>query len=211
MGLKSFLAKQARRPSGWFGRVITSWILNKANASLEDMGLELMDIKEVDHILEIGFGNGRLISKMASRLNSGFIAGIEISDAMLTVARKKNKKHIELGVVELKEASVSNIPYSDQSFDKVFTSNTIYFWPDPEKDIQEVYRVLKPGGTFYCAMRPKKDLLSRNMIKSQRNIFENIYSPEEMEEFLRSSGFKEVRTHIEEGKAFSNMIVEGRR
>ncbi len=43
MGIKSFLAKQARKPSGLFGRIFTGILLNKANASLEDMGLRLMN------------------------------------------------------------------------------------------------------------------------------------------------------------------------
>jgi ubiquinone/menaquinone biosynthesis C-methylase UbiE len=148
MGLTSFLAKQARKPSGWFGRVVVSWILNKANASLEDMSLELMDIKEEDEILKIGFGNGRMISNMAAKISFGKVIGIEISEDMIKVARKKNMPYIEEGKVKILKASVEEIPFDNESFDKVFTANTIYFWPDAQVDILEVKSVLKKGGTF---------------------------------------------------------------
>ena len=209
MGLKSFLARQASHPSGWFGRVITSWILNKANASLEDMGLELMDIQENEYILEIGFGNGRMISNIASKLTDGKVYGIEISEDMIRVDERKNRHLIQEGKVHIQNASVEDIPFGDDSFDNVFTANTIYFWPHAEKDIQEVRRVLKEGGTFYCAMRPKEEMIKRNLIRENLDTFQNLYSVDEMKEFLSKSGFKNVKSHLREGKAFPNLIVEG--
>ena len=64
MGLLAFFAKQSKKPSGWIGRMLIGNLLHKSNARLEDMGLRLMDPTPESVILEIGFGNGRLISKM---------------------------------------------------------------------------------------------------------------------------------------------------
>lgn len=204
MRLKSFLAKQASNPSGWFGKILAGRILNKANASLEDMGFELMDIKPDSTILEIGFGNGRLISKMGTKLKTGKITGIEISKEMIMEAEKKNKIMISSGKVELYESSVDNIPTEDEVFDKIFTANTIYFWPNPESNIQEIRRTLKTGGKFYCAMRPEDELKANN-----RTIFKHLFSKESIRTFMEQAGFKDVIIHEQKGKPWSNLIAIG--
>lgn len=134
MGLKSFLAKQAQKPSGWIGRIFVGNLLNKANASLEDMGLKLMEIKPDSTILEIGFGNGRLISKMGELLDSGKITGIEISKEMIAQAKKRNQHLLSSGKLNLIESSVEIIPAENESFDKIFTL-TPYIFGKPRKRI----------------------------------------------------------------------------
>ena len=46
------------------------------------------------------------------------------------------------------EASVDDLPFADSSFDVVTTVESFYFWPNPECDLAEVWRVLRPGGRF---------------------------------------------------------------
>lgn len=208
MGIKSFFAKQARKPSGLFGQLFTGKLLNKANASLEDMGLKLMDIEPNSTILEIGFGNGRLISKMGKILSSGKITGIDISKEMITQAEKKNNALIKSGKVELIEASVEKIPIEDEKFDIIFTANTIYFWPNPEKNINEVKRTLKPGGKFYCALRPKEEMVNNTMIGSNPGIFKNLFTQNEIKSFLERSGFRDVTIHTEKDR-YTNVIAVG--
>lgn len=209
MGLATYLAKQFRQPSGWFGRKIAGRVFNKANASLEDMGLKLMDLKPDSTVLEIGFGNGRLISKMAPRLDTGKIVGIDISKEMLAEAEKKNRMLISTGRVELYEASVGNIPSEDEYFDKIFTANTIYFWPDPASAIQEIRRTLKIGGKAYCAFRPENELKNNSVIKSNLTIFKNLFSKESIQIFLEEAGFENVIVHEQIGKPYSNLIAVG--
>lgn len=208
MGLKSFFAEQARKPSGLFGRIFTGKLLNKANASLENMGLKLMEVEPDSTILEIGFGNGRLISKMGEILTNGKITGIEISKEMITQAEKKNIQLINSDKVELIEASVEKIPVGNENFDKIFTANTIYFWPNPEKNIKEVKRTLKYGGKFYCALRPKEEMMNNKMIGSNLGIFKNLFSENDIKTFLESSGFKDVTVHTKEEK-YTNVIAVG--
>lgn len=208
MGLKSFLAKQARKPSGLFGRIFAGKLLNKANASLEDMGLKLMDAEPDSAILEIGFGNGRLISKMGEILTDGKITGIDISKVMVNQAERKNIQLVNSGKLELIEASVEEIPAGNENFDKIFTANTIYFWPNPEENIKEVKRTLKPGGKFYCALRLKDEMMNNKMIGSNRGIFKNLFSKNDIKTFLKRSGFKDVTVHTGEDKQ-TNVIAVG--
>lgn len=52
------------------------------------------------------------------------------------------------GRVEIQKASVSQLPFSDNKFDLVTAVETQYYWPDLDKDMEEILRVLKPGGTL---------------------------------------------------------------
>jgi ubiquinone/menaquinone biosynthesis C-methylase UbiE len=57
-----------------------------------------------------------------------------------------NKQFIQMGHVEIQQSSVSCLPFSDRMFDLVAAVNTHNFWPDLVTDMQEILRVLKPGG-----------------------------------------------------------------
>ena len=61
---------------------------------------------------------------------------------------KTNRKDIADGKMEIVEASVEELPFSDSSFDKIVTVESFYFWPDPEENLKEVYRVLAEDRTF---------------------------------------------------------------
>lgn len=211
MGIDAFIARQLRRPSGLVGRLMVGKSLNKSNGSLEDMGLEWMKIQSSDSILEIGFGNGRLISKMAEIIEEGTIMGIDISKVMISQARRKNRDHINLGRVKLIKASVVAIPSEDETFDKIFTANTIYFWPSPEANIREVWRTLKRGGRFYCALRLREDMVRIKVVQSNRHIFRNLFSRDEIVDLFEKSGFVDVQLIEERRPHYSEVIVSGRK
>jgi cyclopropane fatty-acyl-phospholipid synthase-like methyltransferase len=99
MNFKTFFSEQARKPSGLFGRWVMARIFDLGNAALNDFMKELISLKENDHVLEIGFGTGKLIFNMAKQVKKGVIEGIDLSDTMVAIAEKKNKKYIAQGRV----------------------------------------------------------------------------------------------------------------
>lgn len=208
--LKTYLANQARQPSGWFGRIVAPRIFDKTNGPMEQFGLKVMNLNKDDRILEIGFGQGRMISKMASRLNDGKVCGIDISDEMVEVAGKRNDHWIQNNKVELRKASIAEIPYPDNHFDKVFTCNTIYFWPNPEKNIKEVKRVLKPEGTFFCAFRDKDLMKSKSSaVTENREVFENLYDPEEVKKLYKAANFRKIDHHQKDDDSETIHLITG--
>ena len=70
--------------------------------------------------------------------------------------------------MELKRDTVSAIPYEDQRFDKVCTVNTIYFWPEPERNAAQIYRVTPSGGTAVICFRGEPPALSMSEPKLAR-------------------------------------------
>lgn len=209
--MKRFLANQASRPSGLFGKHIATRIFRKTNRFMEDRIIEHMQPLPEHRLLEIGFGAGRMLEILAKWVYKGKIAGIEISDAMFNKARKSYHQHIVEGLMELHKAGVSSIPYPDNYFDGVSTANTVYFWPYPKSDIQEVMRVLKPGAKFYCGFRPEKQMLDQSVMEQNRDIFQHFFSPEQMQTFLKDAGFEAVNTEYYDDQPMDTVIASARK
>jgi len=96
----------------------------------------------------VGCGGGRTVHKLAAIAMDGKVYGIDFSEESVTVSRRTNKQWIEMSRVEILQGSVSRLPFSDHMFDLVSAVETHFFWPDLLADMQEVLRVLKPGGMF---------------------------------------------------------------
>jgi SAM-dependent methyltransferase len=70
------------------------------------------------------------------------------STACVAVSRATNAAGIAAGRVEVREGSVSRLPFPDAAFDLVTAVETHYYWPDLAANVREVLRVLKPGARF---------------------------------------------------------------
>lgn len=203
--IKRYLAQQARSPFGFFGKLVAPRVYNYENNAMENFGLKLMDPDEDEHILEIGFGNGRLISELMPQIDSGEVHGIDISDEMIEVAKARNDRWVNHGKLTFQKASIEEIPYATDTFDSVFTCNTIYFWPNPKQNLREVKRVLKSGGRFFCAFRPRNEMESFNSVVGEnKDIFKNLYTTNETKQLFSSAGFRNptVYTAQDNGESF---------
>ncbi len=190
---KKFFSKQARKPSGLFGRFVTARIFEKGNAGLNRGMLDLVAASGEDRILEIGFGTGGAIHAMAGALDGGRVEGIDFSGNMLHIAEKKNRKHIETGKVKLVHGDFDKASYPAESFDTVCTANTIYFWPDRMLTAARIFEVLKPGGRLVIAYveKAKMDNMPLDM-----EVFTPI-SHVELKTLLEQAGFNSVRIYPE--------------
>ena len=59
--------------------------------------------------------------------------------------------------MDLRWGVCEHLPWPDRSFDKACAVHTIYFWPQPARDLAEIYRVLRPGGRLVLGYRPGED------------------------------------------------------
>jgi phosphatidylethanolamine/phosphatidyl-N-methylethanolamine N-methyltransferase len=94
----------------------------------------------IGHLLEIGVGNGRHFQFY----NTHKVIGIDTSSKMLEMAKKQKKQNIELVLM-----NAEALLFQDQTFDYIVMSHVIAVVDDPEKLLEESYRVLKPNGKIY--------------------------------------------------------------
>jgi ubiquinone/menaquinone biosynthesis C-methylase UbiE len=175
MIFSTYFSRQAEKPNGLFGRFFMSRVFEKGNAELNSLVLESLSIKESEHILEIGFGTGLILNKIAAILDKGLIEGIDFSELMVDMAKKKNKRYIEAGKAEIHSGDFDEVVFKDSSFDKVFTVNTIYFWKCPDATVSKIYRLLKPGGKLFIGFHEKSDM---EKMPLNRDIFQYYSTPE---------------------------------
>lgn len=178
------LARQARQPSGFLARLVG--LAFRANQEGINWTIALLDIRPTDHVLELGFGPGLAIEKAAANASQGFVAGVDFSKAMVHQARKRNAAAIAAGRVELRHADASALPYPDNSFDKVFAANVIYFWQDPLANLKEIQRVMKPAGRLALYLVAKEDMARMKL--TQTGVF-TLYTGEDVLRLLTQAGF----------------------
>jgi ubiquinone/menaquinone biosynthesis C-methylase UbiE len=122
--------------------------MNVRHSKVADWGLKHVSIEKHDTILDVGCGGGRTVRKLAALATAGKVYGIDHSEESVAAARRTNERWIEMGRVEIRQGSVSRLPFSDDMFDLATAVETHVFWPDLPADMREVLRVLKPGGTL---------------------------------------------------------------
>lgn len=86
------------------------------------------------------------MAKLAELAPKGRVYGIDYAPTSVAAARKLNQRLIDGGRVRIQEASVSEMPFADDTFDLVTAVETHFWWQDLNRGMREAYRVLKPGG-----------------------------------------------------------------
>jgi len=99
-------------------------------------------------ILDVGCGGGRTVSKLAAIVPQGRVYGVDYSDESVAATKRTNVRWMDLGRVEIRRGSVSDLPFPDGKFDLVTAVETHFWWPNLPGDMREVFRVMKPGGTL---------------------------------------------------------------
>ena len=179
---------QASKPTGLFGRILArgmawghkTFYVNAAKA---------LDLRPEDRLLEIGFGSGWFIRKHASKVLK--VCGLDISEDMVRLAIGVNRKMVDAGRADFRQGDVNTIPWPDGEFSAVIGIETFYFWPEPKKAIEEIFRVLTPGGRVVIEMGfNKNDGLDHT--KHVRKYGIKLYSGKEMVALLEQAGFTDI-------------------
>lgn len=186
--LSKLMARNLRRPEGFFGTLVGSQ-MNRVNRRMSRAAVALLCASPDERILEIGFGGGASLVPIARCLRSGCIVGVDFSDTMHEQLARRHGKLIRSGRVSLLKGEAEDLPCEDASFDRALTLNTLYFWSDPARVAGEVLRVLRPGGVFVLGFRPKDAMLR---LPFTRHGF-TMYADEEVYSLLQRAGFGSIR------------------
>jgi demethylmenaquinone methyltransferase/2-methoxy-6-polyprenyl-1,4-benzoquinol methylase len=125
-----------------------------------DAGVQKLDPKAGDVVLEVGFGTGHSILALAESVgNSGKVHGIDISEGMLNITQGRVEKAEVQERVILECADAQQLPYHASFFDKIFISFTLELFdtPDIPPVLSECWRVLRSGGRICVVAMAKTD------------------------------------------------------
>jgi SAM-dependent methyltransferase len=128
------------------------------------------ELKSSDRLLEIGCGNGTLVSCLAAHLHDGKIVAIDRSAAMIEAAMKKNADAVASGHAEFMVSDLlqADADLRDSKFDKVYAVNVNLFWTDTARpELEMIKDRLLPGGAVYLFNQPptadRTDLIAERM------------------------------------------------
>ncbi|MGQ4557084.1 methyltransferase domain-containing protein [Halobellus sp. GM3] len=110
--------------------------------------LSRMPIEEGDTILDLGCGSGYAGRALRETADAGLVYGLDGSPAMARNARSYTDDPAVAYVV----GDFDALPFADDSVDHVWSMEAFYYASNPDHTIEEVARILRPGGTFYCAV-----------------------------------------------------------
>jgi ubiquinone/menaquinone biosynthesis C-methylase UbiE len=170
--------------------------MNASHSKLTDWGLQQIAIENHYTILDAGCGGGRTVGKLAAIATQGKVYGMDFSEESVAATKRTNAQWIDLGRVEVRHGSVSQLPFADGMFDLVTAVETHFWWPDLPGDMREALRVLKPGGTLIVVAEIYKGMTSgagkfAEKFASQTGM--TLLSVAEHRELFSNSGYSDVQ------------------
>lgn len=193
MSLASKYLENARKPGSGIGGKAMLLGMNFGHRPLYNWVMRELPLGRDDTILDVGCGGGKLL-KLLLKCTSGRAIGIDYSAESVAKSRRLNCESINQGRLKIRQGDVASLPFRTGAFDAVTAVETIYFWPEVERGLSEVFRVLKPGGHFIIANEEHNP--ERAAIWSKRISLMNVYDAADIERLLTKAGFTDVKVQI---------------
>ena len=196
------LIENAVRPDGFWGRLMIR-SMNKGHSRLTDWALGFVKIENGFRVLDVGCGGGRTVQKLCGMVGSGKVYGVDYSALCVDKTKKLNHKSVLCNKADVRQASVSDLPFEDGSFDLVTAVETYYFWPDKPNDLKEILRTLKSGGRLLLVfemLQDPNDPEKWKKVEDRLNI--KAVSEDEIAETLAEAGYQNIETHTEDGTSW---------
>jgi ubiquinone/menaquinone biosynthesis C-methylase UbiE len=185
--INQWINRQAAHPRGAFAYLLAS-IWRRDHRKINEVTLALLEIESGDRVLEIGFGPGEAL--VAASRQVGSVLGLEVSEAMLQVARRRNRRAIREGRVTLRRIEDGKLGLASASLDRAFCVHTIYFWKRPQETLAQIAEALAPGGRLVLAMQPDSQAIPKRF----RDPSYRFYASTEIEAMLVKAGFLSTQT-----------------
>lgn len=206
MKLAQFVASQFRRPSGWVGHLMMGGVFNRVNERINELAIERLEVQSEDHVLDLGFGGGLTLPRLATMASRGTVYGLDLSPVMVEQAQRRYRALVAQGRLKVRVGEATRLPYGDGSLTRALTVNTTYFWDNPVTVFRELHRVLADGGRTVIAFRsPAKMDAMRDWIPGYR-----LYEPDDVVTFLKEAHFRDVRVEwLDRDKRLDAVLVQG--
>ena len=147
-------------------------------------------------VLDIGCGAGGIDVLLAQTYGAAFVCGIDVEDTVLNTARAKAAKAGLQNRIGIMKVVPGPLPFPPETFDVVFSKDSIVHIPDKHSLMKDVFRILKPGGFFAASdwligHDNEPSALMKAYIASEGLDF-GMASPERYRDALTSAGFENI-------------------
>ncbi len=161
------------------------------NVRMRESVMKMIDVKEGEAVLDAGCGLGYFLLKLQS--SGAQLHGMDVSPESVEYVKKHITPNAKVGAVE-------DIPYPDNTFDKVLFCEVIEHVEDDAKVLREIRRVLKPGGRVVITTPSLKGFRATAKLKQLGHHhggefhYRDGYMPKDLERKLTENGYRHVET-----------------
>lgn len=193
---------------------------------------DIYDFKNANRLLELGSGTGDLWKNRDAIFNK--LQELVLSDFSDGMVQEISNSFINNPNIKTKKIDIMNIPFEASSFDIVIANFMLYHIDNVHHALMEIFRVLKPGGIFYCATvgenhlmeinkwlkeyMPQSDIFNSSLLKfnlqNGRKQLADIFSDIQLHEYndnLNISCFDDFINYIFSLKDFMNLDESGKK
>ncbi|MBP3492852.1 MAG: class I SAM-dependent methyltransferase [Clostridia bacterium] len=154
--------------------------------------------------MAVGCGGGKNLQRILNHSKSINAIGIDISPTSVKTSVRKNRRAIKSGRLQVVQGSVEALPFASNLFDLVTAVESVHYW-EIEKDLSEVYRTLKKGGQLLIVNETQS---SDGLDEYLAEVGFKVYTAKQLENFLKQTGFKKIRTDVNENGKWIAVVAE---
>jgi len=158
---------------------------------------------KIDHankILDLACGSGIYLRPIAQKNPNAIVVGLDMSPSMLTYASQQIEIE-KLTNTILIRGNALDLPFSEQMFNSVNCCGALHLFPDVDRVLQEVYRILVPGGRFTTGVFLKHIGIIGSLMAQSQKYFVGVdsFTAESLTAALSRQGFAEIACHHAKG------------
>jgi ubiquinone/menaquinone biosynthesis C-methylase UbiE len=168
--------------------------MERHHLDITEKTMRLMDLHPGERVLDLGCGSGwaaRLLARMVGDGPRGIgeVVGVDVSDEIVRQARAESKDFENVTFVV---GSAAQIPWEENFFDKVLSVESFYYYPDQERALDELFRVMAPGGRLFILINLYKDNPYSLQWVPKLKVPVHVRSAEEYVGLLKAHAFENV-------------------
>jgi len=187
-------------------REFDAWAAEGKDRGMEDRhwntakhALERMPTEAGDVVVDLGTGSGYALRALRETRNVGRCVGVDASRGMVANARK----YTDDGSIEYVVADFHRLPFERNAVDHVWSMEAFYYAREPEAVLGEIRRILRPGGTFFCAVNFFEESTHTHDWQEKMDAELRLWSRRRYREAFRESGL-----HVAEQDTISDREIE---
>src|ERR1700716_634181 len=168
--------------------------MERHHLDITEKTMRRMDLRPGERILDLGCGSGwatRLLARIVGEGPQSFgqVVGVDISDEMIRQARAASK---EFDNVMFVVGSSAQIPWEENFFDKVLSVESFYYYPDQDRTLAELFRVMAPHGRLFILINLYSDNAYSLQWVDKLKVPVHVRSEAEYVELLKKHAFEKV-------------------
>jgi arsenite methyltransferase len=166
--------------------------MERHHISIAEQTIRLMSLRPGERVLDLGCGTGWATRILARAVEGGpeglgQVVGLDVSDQMVRRARAASRDFNNILYVW---GSATEIPWEDDYFDKVLSIESFYYYPDQDAALEELLRVMAPGGSVFILINLYKENRYSLRWADALKVPVHVRSEDEYLALLRRHGFE---------------------